>query len=141
MRFKKIVMSLIASFCTLVIPVSVFADSAGWQLKTSEYVHWNDTLDRYITGVNNAHVSGDVLICLRDDGNSGGYKVSFLVKEYDPNNEDEVIMHYQLYPTTLTNSTDCFKVESSWYSVDGDNNQAEVYVQTTISGTKFAIYD
>jgi hypothetical protein len=32
-------------------------------------------------------------------------------------------------------------VESSWYSVDGDNNQAEVYVQTTISGTKFAIYD
>jgi hypothetical protein len=134
-------MSLIASFCTLVIPVSVFADSAGWQLKTWEKVHWNDTLDRYITGVNNAHVSGDALICLRDDGNSGGYPVSFLVKEYDPGNADDIIMHYSLDATSSTNSTECFKVESSWYNVDGDNNQAEIYVQTTIKDAVFAIYD
>jgi hypothetical protein len=140
MRFKKIVMTLIASFCTLVIPVSVFADSAGWQLKTSEFVHWNDTLDKYITGVNNAHVSGNVAICLRSSTNNE--KVYFHVKEYDPGNADEYVMYYSLKPSALgLNSTDCLIFDNSWYNVDGDNNQAEIYVQTNSKNAYFAIYD
>jgi hypothetical protein len=140
MRFKKIVMSFIALFCTLVIPLSVFADSAGWQLKTSEWVHWNDTLGKYITGVNNAHVSGDVLICLRSSGYENK-RIYFHVKEYDPGNADEVVTYASLLPTSNTNSDDCLRVDSSWYNVDGDNQQAEFYVQTISEYSKFAIYD
>jgi hypothetical protein len=137
MRFKKIVMSLIASFCTLVIPVSVFADSAGWQLKTSEWVHYNATLDAFITGVNNAHVSGNVLICLREA--SG--RVYFEPKEYDASNADEYISgRFSLLPTSNTNSTDCLNLDISSLE-DGDNGQAEVYIQTNLWNAKFAIYD
>jgi hypothetical protein len=131
-------MSLIASFCTLVIPVSVFADSAGWQLKTSEWVHYNATLDNFITGVNNAPVSGYVLICLRE----GSGRVYFNPKEYDPDSGDEYVTgtFYSLLPTSNTNSTDCLKLDISSYQ-DGDNRQAEIYVETSVWNSKFAIYD
>ncbi|MCH5583712.1 hypothetical protein MK805_01840 [Shimazuella sp. AN120528] len=136
MNLKKIAVPFLGSLFALVLPLSsAFADSAGWQLKTWEQVHYNSTLDYYITGVDNAHVSGNVLICLR----SGG-EAYFYVKEYDPDNADDFVTYTYLTPTSSTNSTACKMIDISSYQ-DGSNNQAEIYVQTTNKNAVFAIYD
>jgi hypothetical protein len=105
---------------------SAFADT----LLTSETVHWNSTLGAYITGVNNAQASGYVKVC-----NKGSSKVFYNVKEYDEgSNQDEVITYDSLYPG------DCRSYDISGF-VDGSNGKAEIYLQTSTKGAKFALYD
>lgn len=142
MRFTKIVMSFFALLCTLVIPLSSVSahevDLDGWQLRTSEWVHYNKTLNNYITGVDNAHIKGNVLICNRS---SYGKYIYFYVKEYDPgSNKDEIVTYAGLEPTLYTDSTRCLKLNVSNF-VDGDNKEAEIYIQTTSKDVHFAIYD
>jgi hypothetical protein len=138
MNLKKTVIPFLVSLFTLVLPFSsVFADSAGWQATNvwQQRVHWNSTLDYYITNVDDAPVSGNVLVCLRSGG--GTY---FYVKEYDPDNKDDHITYAYLEPTDYTNSTRCKMVDIS-SSQDGSNNKAEIYVQTLNSNAVFSIYD
>jgi hypothetical protein len=96
---------------------------------TVERVHYNFTLDYYITGVNNAHASGNVRVC--NDSTGGRY---FYIKEYDPDNKDD---HFT-YAYLSKGSCDSWDISGI---VDGTNKQAEIYVQTLESNSVFSIYD
>ncbi len=138
MNFKKTIIPFLASLFALAVPFSsAFADSAGWQGTNvwQQRVHWNDTLNYYITDVGGAPVSGNVLICLRNGG-----ETYFYVKEYDPDNADDYVTYTHLNPTSYTDSSHCKMLDISAYT-DGDNHQAEIYVQTKNSNAIFSIYD
>jgi hypothetical protein len=131
---KKAVLPFLISIFTLLLPVSsAFADSAGWQLLTWEDTHYNDTLQKWITGVDNAHASGYVRIC---NELTTGYDQIITIKEYDPDNADDVIAS-NLY---LAGNTCLSRNIQSW--VDGTNGQAEIYVQVNHGGyNPFSIWD
>jgi hypothetical protein len=133
---KKAVLPFLISIFTLLLPVSsAFADSAGWQRLTWESTHWNSTLNAWITGVNNAHASGYVRIC--NELTSGGSGRLITIKEYDPDNADDVIAtNKYLEPQQCLSH-----YIQPW--VDGDNNKAEIYVQLTNNGSysAFSIWD
>ncbi|SHE88038.1 hypothetical protein SAMN05444392_104104 [Seinonella peptonophila] len=130
MNLKKIFVPFLSLLFALVIPFSsVFADSAGWQVLTSEKVHYNKTLDSYITGVDNAHASGYIKVCNWSDG--GRY---FYIKEYDPDKADNWITYAYLGK----NGCNSWNIQDY---VDGSNKKAEIYIQTSNSNSWFIIYD
>lgn len=136
MKLKKIVTTFFVSLLTLLIPVSsVFADSPGWQLLTWESTHWNSTLNAWITGVNNAHASGNVRICNELSKTSYNSRL-FTIKEYDPDNADDVVASNK-----YLKPGECLSMSiTSW--VDGTNKQAEIYVQTNDGRySSFSIWD
>jgi hypothetical protein len=134
MSLKKTVTTFFVSLFVLVLPLSsVFADSAGWQTLTYwEKVHWNSTLDYYITNVDGAHASGYVKVCNNSSG--GRY---FYIKDYDPDNADD---HFT-YAYLSSGACDSWDLTSMSGIIDGANNQAEIYIQTSNGNSYFSIYD
>jgi hypothetical protein len=136
MSLKKTILPFLISIFTLLLPVSsAFADSAGWQRLTWESTHWNSTLNAWITGVDNAHASGYVRICNELTSEGNGRLIT--IKEYDPDNADDVIAtNRYLEPNTCLS----YYIQP-W--VDGTNAQAEIYVQLSNNGaySAFSIWD
>jgi hypothetical protein len=136
MSLKKTILPFFISIFTLLLPISsAFADSAGWQRLTWESTHWNSTLNAWITGVDNAHASGYVRICNELSTSGSGRLIT--IKEYDPDNADDVIAtNKYLEPKQCLS----YNIQS-W--VDGTNAQAEIYVQLTNNGSysAFSIWD
>lgn len=131
MSLKKIVTTFFVSILTLLLPVaSAFADSAGWQLVENDITHWNSTLNAWITDLDDAHVSGNVRICNEDHGGR-----LFTIKEYDPDSADEVVASNRYLEAKACLSYDI----RPW--VDGNNKQAEIYVQTQNSYSQWTIWD
>lgn len=132
MNLKKIMVPFLALLFTLVLPLSfVFADRAGWQVLTYwEKLHWNDTLDYYITNVDGAHASGNIKVC--NNSSSGRY---FYIKEYDPGTNKDEHFTYAYLKSGACNSWDISSI------VDGTNKQAEIYIQTLYANSIFSIYD
>ncbi|MXQ55345.1 hypothetical protein [Shimazuella alba] len=136
MSFKKITVPFLAFLFALLTPFSlVFADSAGWQLLWSGQVHYNSTLNAYITPVDSAHASEYIRVC-----NPTGSTQNFYIKDYDPDSSDE-------YLTSGYESLSPYSCDSYWirFLEDGTNGQAEIYLQTTNKSSgyndQYKIYD
>ncbi|SHF20168.1 hypothetical protein SAMN05444392_11052 [Seinonella peptonophila] len=128
MGFKKITVLFFGLlFALLVVPFSsAFADTT---LLWSGGVTYNSDLDAYITPVDSAHASGTIQVC-----NTSSFGRWFYIKDHDPDGSDEY-----LYDTMSYLSPGYCGLYYIQNLVDGTNGKAEIYLQTSNSGSSFSI--
>jgi hypothetical protein len=110
-----------------VVPFS--SASAGTILLWSGGVTYNSALDAYITPFDSAHASATIQVC-----NTSSLGRWFYIKDHDPDGSDEF-----LYDTMSYLSPGYCGLYYIQNLVDGTNGKAEIYLQTSNSGSSFSI--